>query len=1211
MPVFVRERPQFEDANGEPVVNGTVYFGQANQDPQTNPVAVWADANYTIGIGSSVQLDSLGRPTQKVYLRDADIPYSYRVLDRNDVQVEEDLNATGISVSAGGAPPGSLQQFYIKAVQGTALKGGVGVLRVEARSLTATADTLLTAGTLQLYVGTVVVTAANGYVSGSDGYTGILDATDINGSVVVELKDGPTGTVRDSITLVDVLDGVGTDAIYASVESSNGLAWAKGPDNGAWLPALATTDLTATFYQGGAEAAQMVARASLNQTNGTIAGSIITPHPDIQFTVTNNATGVITLNFEYQGVQVSESVHSVLGGSIGPAGPSAVQYQIRPTNGTAIKNGVGDLTIEAREIQGGINNPLTTGSIRLYASNGQEITEANGYGTGSNGFTGVIGPSNITDSLTVFLRDTNVGEIYDSVTLIDIQDGTASNATVGSIDASNGIAFVRAPNDGAWTPGTNTTDLTVIFYQGGTQVATEAVQVTLNEANGTLSAAITGVDDANVVFTVQGGGTSALTVQFQHVPSGIRVSEQVIASRGGAQGPAGPAAVQYEARPVNGTAIQNGIGTLTVEAHQITGAGDVHLSTGTIRLYVGSTEVTVANGFAAGSDGFTGVFDSGDINNSVLVEIKDGPSGTVLDTVTLIDVADGTASNATFGSVTSSNGLAWNRAINAGSWTPAANTTDLTCTFFQGGASIATETVRATLDTITGNITVALEGADDANVTFALFNDNTAAVTIEWLHVPSGERVSERVVSVQGGMNGADAVVYIASPTMGTAIKNGNGGPLQVQALLQTAAGQNPITSGTIRLYDENGDETTPANGYDTGSTGFLAIVPASKIVGSMTLSLRDGPSGTIYDTVTLVDVLDGLPVVVGSWEHNNTLGYSRTEGGSWLPNASTTTLICRFYRSGVQIASRTVEVALNQTAATMQGSSLGADGEATTLVFAGQSGSQAMTITATHTASGAVVSERLNVVTSGAPGTDGVVVQLSNDNVTLSANADGTGYSLVSAGGTMQVIQGTVQVNSGVTYAVIGGGTKNGLTMAISGAGVYTLSGANWTSDNEVFTLRATYQSQVYDRQYTISKARAGTDGGGGVTVTQTQGSEQSASTLTVTHPWSGNPLEISWTASRDSLSASIPPLTRTVSLRQDNVGGTLIDQSIVPTDYIIESEGGQTNYRENLAIGKPGFSYTPSGAPRNIDFLLFGFGGAGSSPSVINYSLLIREQS
>lgn len=98
----------------------------------------------------------------------------------------------------------------------------------------------------------------------------------------------------------------------------------------------------------------------------------------------------------------------------------------------------------------------------------------------------------------------------------------------------------------------------------------------------------------------------------------------------------------YYILPTNGTSIHNSTGTLTLEARQIIDNVDTLISSGNIQLYVnGTTLVTIANGYASPSDGYTGTFDAGDISGSLVVELRDGSGGTLLDSITLVDIADG------------------------------------------------------------------------------------------------------------------------------------------------------------------------------------------------------------------------------------------------------------------------------------------------------------------------------------------------------------------------------------------------------------------------------------------------------------------------------------------------------------------------------------------------------------------------------------------
>lgn len=114
----------------------------------------------------------------------------------------------------------------------------------------------------------------------------------------------------------------------------------------------------------------------------------------------------------------------------------------------------------------------------------------------------------------------------------------------------------------------------------------------------------------------------------------------------------------------------------------------------------------------------------------------------------------------------------------------------------------------------------------------------------------------------------------------------------------------------------------------------------------------------------------------------------------------------------------------------------------------------------------------------------------LTNETHTVAAAVDGTGYSLSTAGGTFKTFYGSLDVTTSATYAITGGTdagdtwakTQNGLTFTLNETtGVYTLSGAAWTSDSEIFTVTSTYASVTLSKIYTISKAKAGAGGATG----------------------------------------------------------------------------------------------------------------------------------
>ena len=238
----------------------------------------------------------------------------------------------------------------------------------------------------------------------------------------------------------------------------------------------------------------------------------------------------------------------------------------------------------------------------------------------------------------------------------------------------------------------------------------------------------------------------------------------------GPQGPTGPTgatgadATLYYIKPTDGTAIKNGAGSLTIEGHKVIGGTDSLLAAGTIKLYAGATVVTEANGFAVPSDGYTGTFDTGDIAGSVVVSLRDGPVGTVYDTITLVDVADGeadTGKNAVYGYIEASNGLAFTRASDQTTWSPAGATTQLDATFVQGGVEVARVAWVITRDSsgiLTGaSGTHAGGDLNSARVTTTEINETTRAMTVKFFYANAGDEaaVVETVLTSMAGSDGA------------------------------------------------------------------------------------------------------------------------------------------------------------------------------------------------------------------------------------------------------------------------------------------------------------------------------------------------------------------------------------------------------------------------------------------------------------------------
>lgn len=227
-----------------------------------------------------------------------------------------------IQIEGGPGPQGAdASLYYLKPLDGTAIKNGTGSLRVEAHRVFGGNDVLLSSGVVQIYEGTT-----------AKGYSVTYTAAEITGAAILTLKDGPSGNVYDSISLVDVADGTadtGKNAVYGYIEADGPLVWVRGSDGSTWTPSDATLQFDCTFVQGGAEVAR-VAHVLTRASDGTITGAAGTHSGGdlngsrVTVTEVNEGTSVVAIKFFYSlagdEALVSETAFSSMSGTAGATG---------------------------------------------------------------------------------------------------------------------------------------------------------------------------------------------------------------------------------------------------------------------------------------------------------------------------------------------------------------------------------------------------------------------------------------------------------------------------------------------------------------------------------------------------------------------------------------------------------------------------------------------------------------------------------------------------------------------------------------------------------------------------------------------------------------------------------------------------------------------------------------------------------------------------
>lgn len=222
-------------------------------------------------------------------------------------------------------------------------------------------------------------------------------------------------------------------------------------------------------------------------------------------------------------------------------------------------------------------------------------------------------------------------------------DGADGADSVGGfVEPENGLAWTRAPNAGAWTPSQLTTDLDVTFKLGQSVVARIARRITLTSGNGTLAATTTphkggDLNTSRVTVTVSGGGSTAITVQFDYSFSGDTGSAAatVESAQGGDDGGTGPPggdgadgedAISGIVEPENGLAWARATNAGAWTPSQLTSDIDISFFKGTsvVARIARRVTLTSSNGVLAAS---VTAHKGGDLNTGrVTVEVNGGVS---------------------------------------------------------------------------------------------------------------------------------------------------------------------------------------------------------------------------------------------------------------------------------------------------------------------------------------------------------------------------------------------------------------------------------------------------------------------------------------------------------------------------------------------------------------------------------------------------------
>lgn len=110
---------------------------------------------------------------------------------------------------------------------------------------------------------------------------------------------------------------------------------------------------------------------------------------------------------------------------------------------------------------------------------------------------------------------------------------------------------------------------------------------------------------------------------------------------------------------------------------------------------------------------------------------------------------------------------------------------------------------------------------------------------------------------------------------------------------------------------------------------------------------------------------------------------------------------------------------------------------------------------------------------TNGTNGANAISAFLSNETVSLPANAAGVVSSFATAKGTMMVYEGLNRVTSGVTFSL---GAHNNTTASVDASGNFAVTAM--TADSATVVINATYKGQTLSKTFSLSKAKQGVQG-------------------------------------------------------------------------------------------------------------------------------------
>jgi hypothetical protein len=319
--------------------------------------------------------------------------------------------------------------------------------------------------------------------------------------------------------------------------------------------------------------------------------------------------------------------------------------------------------------------------------------------------------------------------------------------------------------------------------------------------------------------------------------------------------------------------------------------------------------------------------------------------------------------------------------------------------------------------------------------------------------------------------NGVSPVYYYIKPLDGTVLKD-KSKKLTLQAVKISGSAE-PINllSGDITIFSGSVELTSSIDGVEDGSNGakYNPIISGSFINGSLVLSLKSGSTGPVYDTITLIDVTDGIPA--GAIEAT-TLTLRRNPGETtYKPISSSGTVryfepaenelgyieytgsfdIVPVYESDLD---KMYFLTGNDFSSLISLTASDADGNTTTIPgYDNRFSTTDFVLRANFTPQNSTIKaipaiETFYIVSNGADGQDAFGVYLTNDSHTLTADKDGIVTNYDGSGTRVIVYEGINKLTAslGPSSSL----SENEYTVIVSGSTNITASNEFSIANNE-----------------------------------------------------------------------------------------------------------------------------------------------------------------